>query len=104
VRLRRWFVVVGAALAVASAADLALLCLRWGAIPAGIDTPLRAFAAMGVFVWWAAFGNLFTNTFPSSPAAIAFATFVNAAFWSLALWCLFAVVRLVRRMVGHRSR
>lgn len=94
---RRWWIFTATALAIASAAALALLG-SGRVIPSVVRNPLFDFVQPGVTLWWFVLGGPFRSA-PSSPAGIAFAAAANAALWLLVLLFVVAVVRAVRRML-----
>ena|SRR5437016_10319038 len=95
---RRDLLVVAVALAIASAAALAVLA-SGSVIPSVVRNPLSDFVQPGVTVWWLVLGGPF-RVAPSSLGGIAFTVVANAAFWSVALWLALALYRLVQRRLA----
>ena len=92
---RRHFLVVAVALAIGSAANLALLA-SGRVIPSLIRDPLSDFVQPGVTIWWLVLGGPF-RTAPSSPGGMAFAAAANTVFWLAAVWLAVALVRVIQR-------
>jgi len=93
---RWWWLLVAAALAIASTGALALLA-SGEIIPSVVRNPLVDFVQPGVTVWWFVLGGPFRSA-PSSPFGIAVAAAANAALWLLMLWFVVTIVGAVRRM------
>lgn len=96
---RRWLL-VAAALTLASTAALGLLGAQT-AMPSVFRNPLYDFVQPGVTVWWLVLGGPFRSG-PSSLAGIVFAAAANAAFWLLVLWLLVAIVNVGRVILSRR--
>ena len=89
---RRWWYLVAAVLAIASAASLALLT-SGKALPSVARDPIFAFVQPGVTVWWFLLGGPF-QTVPTSVTGITLAAGANAALWLLVLWLGVTTLRL----------
>jgi hypothetical protein len=96
---RRWWLIAVGALAITSAAALALLA-SGEVIPSVVRDPLSIFVQPGVTVWWFVLGGPFRAA-PSSATGIAFAAGTNAAVWSLVLWFGVAIVGAARRKLSR---
>ena len=93
--MTRLLLLVAVALAVASAAGLALIS-SGGVLPSVVRNPLSDFVQPGVTVWWFVLGGPF-RVAPSSAAGIAFAAVANAVLWLVAIWVVVALYGLVQR-------
>ena len=90
-----WLPLVWMTLFFASAVFLALLASQI-TIPSIVMAPLTNFVQPGVTAWWLILGGLFQSV-PTTPSGIAFASFMNASLWSLAIWFVVFIFRKARR-------
>jgi hypothetical protein len=93
--IRQWWLFALGALAIASAASLAVLS-SGSILPSVVREPIAAFVQPGVTVWWLLLGGPF-RTAPTSATGITFAAGTNATLWVLALWLGVATMRAARR-------
>jgi hypothetical protein len=97
---RRWCLLAGAALTLASAAAVGLLGAQT-AMPSVFRNPLHDFVEPGVAIWWLVLGGPFRSA-PSSLPGIAFAAAANAAFWLPVLWLVVVLVNAGRVILSRR--
>jgi hypothetical protein len=97
---RRWWLLGGAVLAIASGAVLSLLASRV-VIPSIVRGPLSDFVQPGISIWWLTLGGPF-RTIPFSASGIAFAAVTNAALWLLVCLLGTVIVRAIQRMLTAR--
>lgn len=97
---RRWWLLAGAALTLASAAAVGLLGAQT-AMPSVFRNPLHDFVQPGVTIWWLVLGGPFRSA-PSSLSGIAFAAAANAALWLLVLWLAVLIVNAGRVILSRR--
>jgi hypothetical protein len=97
---RRWWLLAGAALTLASAAAVGLLGAQT-AMPSVFRNPLHDFVQPGVTMWWLVLGGPFRSA-PSSLSGIAFAAAANAALWLLVLWLAVLIVNAGRVILSRR--
>jgi hypothetical protein len=95
---RWWRLLAAAALAIASAASMAVLASA-ATIPSIVRDPLSLFVQPGATIWWFVLGGPFRHA-PLSPTGIAFAAAANSVSWLLVSWLAVALVRAIGRMLA----